>query len=75
MGGMCVSMLLFSARGRTDTSTPAPPKPVRHRTRIARCPVGSSLSPAAAEPDGFRVAHCQGADDSSVVDPTTQGSS
>jgi hypothetical protein len=38
MGGMCVSMLLFSARGRPDTSTPAPPKPVRHRTRIARCP-------------------------------------
>jgi hypothetical protein len=43
--------------------------------------VGSSPSPAAAEPSGFRVAHCQGArrpdrrpDDAPVV-PTTQRSS
>ena len=32
------SMLLCSARGRPDTSIPAPPKPVRHRTRVARDP-------------------------------------
>src|SRR5215211_1617586 len=36
-------LLLFSARGRADTSPKA------------------ASSPAAAEPHGFRVAHCQGA--------------
>jgi len=50
-----------SARGRADTSPRAPPVSVRRQARITACPCRSSPRPAAAEPNGSRVAHCQGA--------------
>ena len=69
---LCLCVCLFcyracSARGRPDTSAPA-----RHRHRCAHesrsahvpswgFPLWDVPSPAAAEPHGSRVAHCQGA--------------
>jgi hypothetical protein len=85
-GGLCVvavvlllcCMVRVSARGRADTSPrrtrsgatadSGQARPTRVRTQ------GPSPSPAAAEPHGFRVAHCQSADDPRAVVATRRSS-
>ena len=58
---VCLCMLLFSARGRPDTSPRVPPVSVRRQARVTSYPIKGRHRPAAAEPGGSRVAHCQGA--------------
>jgi hypothetical protein len=82
-GVLCVFSLLYcmvrvSARGRADTSprctrSGAPADSGQARPTRVR-PQGPSPSPAAAEPHGFRVAHCQSADDPRAVVATRRSS-
>ena len=54
-----IDVLIRSARGRPDTSTPlALPLPGPQQGSVTHPPKEVSV-PAAAEPHGFRVAHCQ----------------
>jgi len=53
-------MCLCSARGRPLTSPTPHPFRCGGRLLRSRVPEWASRAPAAAEPLGFRVAHCQG---------------
>jgi hypothetical protein len=75
VGGGCVYYVCCSSvRAGERTRAPAPHH-LRCRAGLGSCdaPLGHHRYPTAAEPVGFRVAHCQGADDPAVV-PTQRSS-
>ena len=78
VGVVCVCHIACSARGRPATSPAPTAAGETRRSRHAQAPSGVARSPAAAEPDGFRVAHCQGTEGRTpreVVKPRAKSSS
>ena len=61
---MCVCILFRAVRAGDPTRVPPNPTVTgaAGKARSPRCPSGDSCTPAAAEPNRFRVAHCQSAD-------------